>query len=105
MSEHFSKPAWESMSLFEQMGNIGSEVGRALNAKSRNEQASMEAAFRRGLDLIDYTVSLWSKAKFHRTRELLRAREQFASAVINDEKNNIEKYFFQFALASRINRK
>ena len=78
MNNHqFDQKAWARMSLFEQMGNIGSEVGRALKAKHSGNQKRMEAAFYRGLDLFDQTAGLWAAEKSPRTKELLRAREIF----------------------------
>lgn len=36
MSKHiFDKEKWRKMTIFEKMGNIGSEVGRAFSAKRR----------------------------------------------------------------------
>jgi hypothetical protein len=51
------------------------------------------------------TAELWAKQKPLRTRELLRAREQFVEAIItakNDDK--LEDYYMRFALAARSNR-
>lgn len=40
MSSHeFDKDKWQNSTIFEQMGNIGSEAGRALNAKRRKYSA------------------------------------------------------------------
>ena len=81
MSEYvFDKRRWAAMTMFEQMGNIGSEVGRALAAKRRGDEQSMRGALYRGLDLIDATAESWARQKSpRRTTELLRAREQFTS--------------------------
>ncbi len=90
------------MSMFEQMGNIGSEVGRALTAKREHDRKRMEAAFYRGLDLIDATAGLWSSRKDGRLRELLRAREEFAESIVSDGTGSaLEKYFMEFAVAAR----
>ncbi len=106
MNKHvFNTEHWAAMDLFNQMGNIGSEVGRALNAKRRRDEAAMNGALARGLDLIDETARLWAAQKSPRTRELLRARELFARSIITDEEDaTLEAYFFQFALAARRNR-
>ena len=107
MSKHvFDRRRWAAMSMYEQMGNIGSEVGRALAAKRRGDQQSMQGALYRGLDLFDVTTELLAKQpETLRTRELLRAREQFVEAIITDKNDDkLEDYFMYFALAARSNR-
>ena len=106
MSSHvFNRQAWALMSMFEQMGNIGSEVGRAFSAKKRKDTISMEGALARGLDLIDETAKLWAAQKSPRTKELLRAREQFTTSIMTDQEDTtLETYFFQYAYAARVNR-
>ena len=39
---------WYKMSLAEQLGNIGSEVGRAANSKGKNEEL-FQGSFQRAL--------------------------------------------------------
>lgn len=106
MSSHvFNKTAWAKLDDFNQLGNIGSEVGRALRAKHSGDEQSMKSALARGLDLIDETVKLWAARKSPRTHELLRARELFAQSITTDfEDPTLENYFFQYALAARRNR-
>lgn len=103
MSRHeFDGIAWAQLDSFTQMGNIGSEVGRALAAKRRNKLDWMEGAFRRGLDLIDTTAALWAADKSPGLRELLRARELFARSITTDDiDETLEKYFMEFAVAAR----
>jgi hypothetical protein len=106
MSKHvFDRQRWADMSMYEQMGNIGSEVGRALAAKRRGDTPGMRGALYRGLDLMDATAELWAKKKTPRTKELLRAREQFAEAIITDKDDpGLESYFMYFAIAARANK-
>lgn len=106
MSEHvFNKEKWAALTLFEQMGNIGSEVGRALAAKRRHDDVSMQGAFYRGLDLFDATSEVWAHKKSPRTKEILRARELFAQSILTDIQDlTLEDYFMQFAIAARLNR-
>ena len=102
---HFDRQGWAKMTLFEQMGNIGSEVGRALSAKHQGDNDSMNSALFRGLDLIDATAKLWAQKYPFRNRELLRARELFVQSVLTDkEDKTLENYFMQFAIAARLNR-
>ena len=103
MSRHtFDVLAWARMTMFEQMGNIGSEVSRALAAKRQGDEKSATAALYRGLDLIDATAEAWALKRSARTRELLRARELFVQSVTTDiEDKTLETYFLQFAIVAR----
>ena len=46
---------WSSMSLSAQMGNIGSEVGRALKWQTKNPQIFINT-MNRAIDLFDLTL-------------------------------------------------
>jgi hypothetical protein len=106
MADHtFNATKWAEMSMFNQMGNIGSEVGRALSAKRQGKTERCMAAFYRGLDLIDETSVLWADQKKPGLKELLYARELFAESVTTDKVDqSLEAYFMQFAIAARLNR-
>ena len=93
---------WFTLSLAEQLGNIGSEVNRAIRAggdKNRFDNAVM-----RGLELFDLTLSdsRWQK----RLKEIARARELFCDAALGDMEyqttlEDLNTYFNQFAFAAR----
>jgi hypothetical protein len=93
---------WKQLSILEQMGNIGSEVGRTLKLKRNGED--FRDALIRALDLFDATVELLVSNKSQRTKEVLRARDQFLQALFISDDLSIEAYFMQFAIAARINR-
>lgn len=103
MSDHeFDRQKWATLSLFEQMGNIGSEVGRTMNALRRGDEESMRGAFYRGLDLIDASLGSMTVS---RKQELLRAREEFSAAVENGlPDSGLEAYFMNYAIAARMAR-
>jgi len=105
MSEHvFDKEAWAKQTIFWQLGNIGSEVGRALTAKKQGKEQRSMSAFYRGMDLINYTVQVWVQED-RSPRELLIAREQFALSILTEDVDEtLEKYFMDFAMAERLNR-
>jgi hypothetical protein len=96
---------WWSLTLMEQLGNVGSEVDRALRAHAQGRQDRFERAFDRALELFDLTAAdpRWP---LHRRREILRAREQFCR-IFHDETsepdlaNYLSRYFLQFAFAAR----
>jgi len=98
---------WQAMSIFAQMGNIGSEVGRAAKAYATNDTASFEGAFRRAIDLFDLSSAQSAKEKSPRLKEILLARDQFTSQYFSDTPyidSGLEKYFMQFAIAERLNK-
>ncbi|QCT40576.1 hypothetical protein FBF24_01550 [Candidatus Saccharibacteria bacterium oral taxon 488] len=98
MSEHiFDRQKWQSLTIFEQMGNIGSEVGRAFAAQRRGDTAAMTGAWQRGLDLLDATAEQLARQKSPKLREVLRARELFAGM----EDESLEGYFMWFVVAAR----
>ncbi|HTE58010.1 MAG TPA: hypothetical protein VK694_04665 [Verrucomicrobiae bacterium] len=106
MSSHeFDRDAWAELDIFNQMGNIGSEVGRALAAKRQGKTERMQSAFFRGMDLINATVDVWSASHKTAVPELLCARELFAESILTDKVDaTLEKYFMQFAIAARLQR-
>ena len=98
-----SKERWQTLSLAQQFGNIGSEVGRAAKWQGKDEN-SFWGAVTRAMDLFDLTQAdrRWS----NRRLELDRAREVFADAVLGGTEyksdfKDLEKYFMLFALVAQ----
>ncbi len=98
-----SRERWITFSLAEQLGNIGSEVGRARAWHGKDEN-SFWGAVTRALELIDLTREddRWR----NRRHELDRALETFADAVLGGTEYqstlaDIERYFMCFALYAR----
>jgi hypothetical protein len=94
---------WFELSLCSQMGNIGSEIGRAKRWKEKDLKNYENAAFR-AIELIDLTLSdpRWKG----RYKELARAKEFICDAYFGGKEYNstfesLEKYFNQFAYAAR----
>ncbi len=105
--QHESQAAgkWHTLSLAEQMGNIGSEVGRA--ARASGDVVRFEGAVTRAFELIDLTINdaRWNK----RLKELVRVREVFGDAIsgtqlYNTTVEDLDRYFYHFAFAARANR-
>lgn len=95
---------WAQMSLCEQMGNIGSEVSRALNWQKKGNDVMSKKAVDRALELLDLTVAC--QKKFARLKELLRAREClvdyfYGDNVYSSSEMSWRKYFDAFAYAAR----
>ena len=110
MPTHASLAAgrWQTLSLAEQLGNIGSEVGRAISAKAQDDAQRFAGAFDRALELFDLTLAdpRW---RGHRLREIARAREVTCDFLVGDNDYqstaaSLDGYFLQFALAARRNR-
>ncbi|PIP31238.1 hypothetical protein COX25_00410 [bacterium (Candidatus Howlettbacteria) CG23_combo_of_CG06-09_8_20_14_all_37_9] len=98
---------WYTLSLFEQMGNIGSEVSRLISSKKRNDQQSTDLAFERALKLIDLTASDPRRKK--QLKEILRSRELLCDSISENPQykttlEDLNTYFTQFAIAARLNR-
>ena len=99
-----SKERWQTLSLAEQFGNIGSEVGRAAKWQGKDEN-SFWGAVTRAMELLDLTQSdkRWARRRF----EINRAKETFADAVLGGKEyqsnlKDLEKYFMLFALAAQV---
>lgn len=98
---------WQGLSLLEQLGNIGSEVGRAVKAKDSGDLIRMNGALDRALELFDFTIG--DPKNRTRLKELCRAREVFCDFFFggNTYKStakSLEGYFMIFAIAARVSR-
>ena len=97
---------WQKLSLVEQLGNIGSEISRALNRRDK-DQKSYDNAIDRALELLDLTISdpRWQ----NRLKEIVRTRELLCDAILGGKEyktslNDLDRYFFHFAFAARLSR-
>lgn len=97
---------WAKSSIFEQMGNIYSEVGRSFALQRRHDTPAAEAAMVRALDLFDATTEVLIAQKSVRAKEVLRARDQYLEIFLDTSDNDeavrgLENYFMHFAVAAR----
>ncbi len=98
---------WQTLSLAEQMANIGSEVERAFNWRAKQNEEYSERAFWRALELMDLTLDdLKHKGRF---REIARTREALVDFYANGNEygtteKSWRKYFLAFTFAARRNR-
>jgi hypothetical protein len=95
---------WQTFSLLEQMANIGSEVGRAINAREQGKGERTIAASYRALELFDFSLN--DPKHHHRLKEIARARECFADFFFGENEYAFtsdwwQKYFLDFAVAAR----
>ena len=94
---------WQSLSLTEQLANVGSDVARASRWQGKDPQRC-EQAFLRALELLD--LSIMDDRWRGRRKELLRAREllcgaMLGGAVYGSDLASLDRYFFHFAVAAR----
>ncbi len=94
---------WFTLSLMEQLGNIGSEIGRARKSKGVDARC-YEHAITRALELFDLTLD--DKRWIGRRWEINRLREAFCDAVLGGHAykstlEGLDHYFLPFAFAAR----
>lgn len=95
---------WATLSLAEQLANVGSEVDRAIAAWEAQRADRFEKALARALELFDL-AACDERWRGHRRREILRAREQFCRLFSDDPPAGaaraLSDYFLGFALVAR----
>lgn len=64
---------WQTFSLAQQLGNIGSEISRAQHWEQKNDLTSRNQALERALDLVDLTLA--DQKHIKRFKEITRLRE------------------------------
>lgn len=95
---------WFTLSLVEQMANIGSEIERAIKWKEKNNQDYARMANYRALELFDLTLT---DARLGAgIKEIARARELWLDFFegknqYHQTKEQWQKYFYAFAYAAR----
>ena len=95
---------WNELSLLEQLGNVGSEVERALKWKKKNNPDYCTRAFKRALELLDLTLGC-PRNRF-RLKEVARTREILVDYFYADNQYEttgefLSSYFLRFAIAAR----
>src|SRR6266581_7870476 len=96
---------WFTMSIAEQMANVGSEYERALRWKQRGNASYFQAAFERMLELFDLTIED-QRWRNHRLRELCRVREIVRDQLCSDHPQpwsvpDLKDYFLSFGILAR----
>lgn len=97
---------WHTLSLSEQLGNIGSEVSRVRRWQGV-DHSRYEGAVARALELLDLTVvdPRWYRGR----KELARTRELFVDALdggltYHTSLDDLQQYCDSFALRARLER-
>jgi len=95
---------WKKFSLYEQMANIGSEVGRAITWKKKQNELQSKNALYRALELLDFTID--DPKNTTSLKEIVRLREILVDYFIGENIYNssdtcFDSYFYPFNLAAR----
>ena len=95
---------WAKYNLMEQLGNVGSDVDRAIRWKQKGNEAYFQNAVDRAIELMDLTIMdhRWKKS----LKELCRARDVICDYFLGKNEygstpESISKYFYHYALAAR----
>ena len=104
-----SQEKWAKLDIFDQMGNIYSEVGRSFKTRGEPNSRDHTEAVTRAIDLFDATIQTLTEAKSPKLKEVLRSKEEFLNTVTDtnaDQKRiqSLDRYFLQFAIAARLHR-
>ena len=97
---------WFTFTLFEQLSNIGMDIERTIQWKTKNSEYSRQA-FERALELIDLTIA--DPKNKQRLKEICRTRYLLVDHFVYDnEYNSTDKqwqdYFYQFNYAAALAR-
>jgi hypothetical protein len=100
---------WSKLDIFNQMGNIYSEVGRSIKTRSDIDLKDHTESLARAINLFDATILALSTAKSPKIKEVLRSKEQFLEVIRDknasqDSLQSLDRYFMQFAIAARLKR-
>ena len=104
LHEELAGGRWKSLSIVEQLANVGSEVERTIRAHEAGKMERFDRALERALELFDLTAAddRWSGP---RRREILRAREEFCRLFFDDppagSAAGLSRFFLAFAVAAR----
>jgi hypothetical protein len=97
---------WWTLTVAEQLGNVGSEVSRAVRWSDRKPEMARGALFR-ALELLDLTLAdPRHRQAPARLREIARAREVVADFFAGPNEygstaTSLKKYFDAYAIAAR----
>jgi len=99
---------WYQFSTFEQLANVGCDIGRTIQWRDKGEAQYSEAAFARALELLSLTI-IDPKNSGPKRRELCLAREMLIDHFMFDNTYNStddewQRYFYDFTYAAALER-
>ena len=93
---------WATLSLCEQIANVGSEVSRTKNWLIKGNEQQANRAFERCLELIYLTLMFANRTPVY--REICRFKEFFCKAYLEKNINELEyfdRYCMQFGISHK----
>ncbi|MCK5076972.1 MAG: hypothetical protein KAR38_11385 [Calditrichia bacterium] len=92
---------WQRLSFYHQMGNIASELSRAINFKKKKDVKHMDASLWRLLELVDLTIE--DEKNKRKLKELCRFKEVLSdwycqTNVYNVNPESLKNYSMNFAM-------
>jgi hypothetical protein len=101
---------WQARSLIDQLGNIGAEAGRAIQAKNQNNAERLQWSWHRMDELFQSTIGNKALRHTRRLTEVLRAREVTYSYLewTNEYLEtgwSLERYWMEWGILANMERK
>lgn len=98
---------WFTLTLTEQLANVGSEVERTIRATKADDEEQKQSAFARMLELLDLTLA--DPRHQERQQELLRLREILCDVFQGENVSNtsfewLSQHFLEYRIAARMGR-
>ena len=95
---------WQGLTFYQQLGNIASELSRAIKFKNQNDIEQMNSALWRLLELMDLTIE--DQKNRLRLRELCRFKEVLGdwycqTKVYDVDPESLKSYALNFAMLAR----
>ena len=95
---------WNNFTIFEQMANIGAEVGRTISWKEKGNEKMWKNALYRTIELIDLTVA--DPKNLTSIKEILRIKEVLGDKILGENiykstKEDWDNYFLPFNFVAR----
>lgn len=92
---------WQRFNFYQQMGNIASEISRAINLQKKNDEKHRDASLLRALELLELTIA--DDKNKSRLRELCRFKEVIGdwycrTNVYNVDPESLKSYSLKIAL-------
>jgi hypothetical protein len=99
-----SEERWMALTRAEQLGNIGTEVARAMRAKASGNMERSSHALDRALELFDLTLA--DERWRGRRKEIARAREVVCDFLVGENEygttiDSLDSYFMPYAVLAR----
>ena len=91
---------WAALPFAIQMGNIGSEISRAIKSKARGNEERSKNAAARAIELFELSIDC-NQDNPARLKELCRGKEEFCDYIYGDNSfctnpAKLQRYYDQF---------